>query len=106
MALTHSLNSLQSEDFVVILEPSLGLKKGLLIPRSPLPSKEHFLPYQNWSYRTDNGNVDRLCVGTGIVWRRDPVLEGNAGISELSAAIGTALARETAPEAVGEESVP
>lgn len=53
-----------------------------------------------------SGNVARLCVGTGTVWRRDPVLEGNAGISELSAAISPALARETAPEAVGEASGP
>lgn len=40
------------------------------------------------------------------MWRRDPALGGRAGAAGLSAASGGLLARETEPEAVGEESVP
>lgn len=52
------------------------------------------------------GNFDRLCVGTGLVCRRDQALKGNAGTSELSAAANGSLAQGTVPEAVGEESMP
>lgn len=87
-------------------EPSLGLKKSLLTSGPQLCSTENCLPYQNWSYWTDDWEFWPSVVGTGLVCRRDQALKENAGISELSATANGSLAQGTVPERVGEESMP